>query len=126
MNKILKALKKVAKELNLDPKKAEAVGDRYYLSDGFTTILAAKEEVHIKLWAESHKKFVDDSWERVKSGKFTTKNSYQRVVTDKLKLCKRKPEIDIVYETNLDGIEVVVYTDTIDTMVAEAEQFKGI
>ena len=126
MNKTLKALHKVAKGLDMSAKGAELVGDKYYLSDGFTTILASREGNDIKLWAESHKKFVEDSWDKVQKGGYSTKNNYQKVVVDKLKICKRKPEIDIVYETNLNGIEVVVYTDSIDALVAEAERFKGV
>ncbi len=126
MNKVLKAIKKVAKGLNMDTKGVDHISDRYHLSDGFTTILAAKEGGDIGLWAEAHKRFVKESWPKIISGNTNTKNKYQEVVVDKLRRCNREPEIDIVYETNLDGVEVVVYTDNIDALVAEAERFKGV
>ena len=124
MSKTKKAIEHVAKSMNMSTEGLGHTEDRYYLSDSFTTILASSSEP-IKLWAVAHRNFIDKAWAALENNTFSPANKYERVMGDKLKVCRVKPEIDIIYETKLEGIEVVVYTDNTDGLVAEAKRFKG-
>lgn len=125
MSKVKKAIIKVAKNLNINTADISEFDGRGVLSDGFTSIMAAHKSVGIKDWAVAHKQFVDTNWEAIKNNTVVAKNDYQKIIVDKLKRCLTKPEIDIVYETTFtDDIEVVVFTDTVDAMVTEAEEFR--
>ena len=58
----------------------------------------------------------------LKSGnedKIAVKNSYSKVILDKLKQCHKEPEIDIILTKEYGDVTVVVYTDTIDSIVQE-------
>ena len=115
----------IGKRVCIDTTSIEMFDGRGVLTDGYTTIMAGTVGVDIKLWPLAHKKFVEESWIKVKNNKVKATNNYQKVVVSKLGLCDRRPKIDIIYETIIEGIEVVVYTDDIDSCVLEAKNFKG-
>ena len=124
MNNISKIIRRVAKSLDMDTKNIQSNGGRYYLTDTFTTIIAAKKSMGILQWAEAHKIFTETRWESIKDGTFKPHNEYTKLMQDKMLKCNRKPEVDIVLVKSYDDIDVVVYTDTLDGLVAEAERFK--
>ena len=123
MSKTKKVVERVAKSMNMSTEGLGHTDDRYYLSDSFTTILASSMEP-ISLWAVAHRNFINKAWAALENDTFNPANNYERVMGDKLRVCRVKPEIDIVYETKIDGVEVVVYTDNTDGLVAEAKRLK--
>ena len=121
MSETKKIITHVAKSMDIPTKSLQNYENRYIISDGFTTIIAAPKEVDIIKWAEAHKTFVDTCWEIKKK---TYKNDYEKLVVEKLQKCLRKPEIDIVYQKDFGGVDVVVFTDNIDALVREHEDLK--
>lgn len=124
MNKQETVVRVVAAELKIKITKVENHSERYFATDGFTTIFASSKHTPIADWALTHKKFVDTKWPVIKAGLFKPKNVYEKITSDLLKQCLVKPEVDIILENTYGDVEVVVYTDTTDAKIEEAESFK--
>ena len=128
---IIEVMEKVKKEIGISPdiEIIDSGTGRYSCSDNFTTILASKDDQEIEFWAVSHKLFVDTTYKLIKLGKedkIIAKDHYAKVVIDKLNKCHKKPEIDIILTKKYGDIIVVVYTDTIDSIVQEYKSINAI
>ena len=123
MDEIKKIVGQLAKEMGMRPKNIEVIDGRYFLTDTFTTIIAADKSIGIKRWAEAHKVFVKPRWSSIKDGTFKPKTNYDKLMSQKMAKCLRQPEIDIVVDKSYGNVDVIAYTDDMDALVNEAEGF---
>jgi len=125
MSKTVTIIKELAKKFGIASDVVDNFEDRYVITDTFASIMASSKEDNLKLWPEAHKKFVDSWWEQRNADHPEAENTYEKVVRDKLSKCLIKPEVDIIDFGTENGVNYVVYTDTMDAMVLESEKFNG-
>ena len=120
-----KVMHNVLKDLGVDTTDIEGFHGRFVASDNFTTVFVARKGLNIHLWTDAHKKFIATKWDVVKSGLYIPKNEYDKLMVQKLSECLTKPEVEIILKKTYGDFEVIAYTDTTDSLVEQARNFKG-
>jgi len=105
------------------------ISNKYLYDDGYITIMASEED-DVNIWALSHKLIVAQIYTLLKYGSdkntLKSKNEYDKIIRQKLKLCHREPEIDIFFSKKYDNLSVVAYTDDINMIIKESNTIKGV